>query len=101
MFYVNLDEKTWHQTKSKLEEKRIRYYSYARNRTVYWYKYIYKKQKGVFPKLFTLFAGMYSFINYAILTILINVHPKKWTAIKAMFIGYKEAYILCKNNKKK
>lgn len=36
--YKHLDAKAGHITRSRLEDKKIRYYSIARNRTIYWYK---------------------------------------------------------------
>lgn len=96
VFYKNLDEKTGHKTKTKLEEKRIRCYSIARNRTIYWYKYIYTKQNNLSNKLLTLLAGTYSFINYFLYTSLINISPKNWSVISAMIIGFNEAYKVCK-----
>lgn len=92
--YKHLDAQAGHVTRSRLENKRIRYYSIARNRTVYWYKFIWKYADGIKEKTRALLGGAYGTLNYAVFTMLINCHPKYWNAIKALFLGYKDAVTL-------
>ena len=89
--YRHLDAQAGHTTKSKLESKRIRYYSIARNRTVYWYRFIWKYADGFTMRIKALMGGIYGIFNYALLTFIINCHPKYWSAIGALFMGYKDA----------
>lgn len=90
--YKHLDAKVGHQFKSSLEDKKIRYYSIARNRTIYWYKFIYQNSSSCIDKLGALMGGIYGLGNYAIYTTIINLLPKHWVAIKYLFLGYKEAW---------
>ena len=100
--YKHLDAQAGHITRSKLESKRIRYYSIARNRTVYWYKFIWCYADGIIKKMSALLGGAYGTLNYTVLTMILNCHPKYWSAIKALFMGYVDAVkciretILCK-----
>lgn len=89
--YKHLDAKAGHITRSKLDDKKIRYYSIARNRTIYWYKFIWKYAEGSSAKLKALAGGLYGTLNYSVFTILINCHPKYWSAINALLLGYKDA----------
>lgn len=97
--YKHLDAGAGHRTRSKLEDKSLRYFSIARNRTVYWYRFIYRYQTSWFNKLRALFWGMYSFVNWTTWTILINCHPKYYKSLKYMFLGYKEAFALIRSTK--
>lgn len=98
--FKHLDAKAGHHTKSKLEKKSIRYYSIARNRSIYWYKFIWKYSEGITEKCKSLFGGLYGFLNYTMLSITVSCRPKYWDSIKALFMGYKDAYFFIKNNLK-
>ena len=94
--YIHLDAGAGHRTKDKLHEKSVRYFSIARNRMVYWYRFIYRHQTTWYNKIRALFWGLYSFNNYTIYTVLINLHPKYIKSLKYLFLGYKEAFQLIK-----
>jgi len=96
--YKHLDAGAGHRTNNKLQQKSVRYFSIARNRTVYWYRFIYKYQDKWYNKLRALFWGSYSFNNYTIYTIIINLHPKYIKSLKYLFLGYKEAFRLIKES---
>lgn len=98
--YKHLDAGAGHRTRSKLEDKSLRYFSIARNRTVYWYRFIYLYQTSRIDKLRALFWGLYSFINWTTWTILINCHPKYYKSIKYLCLGYKEAFALMRTTQK-
>lgn len=97
--YVHLDASVGRPSKSKLQEKTIRYYSVSRNRTIFWYKFIWKQKRTMMSKAKALFGGMYGTINYTVYNLLINCSPKYWPAIKAMFIGYYDAIKYIKSHK--
>ncbi len=97
--YKHLDAGAGHRTRSKLEDKSLRYFSMARNRTVYWYRFIYRYQTSRINKLRALLWGGYSFVNWTIWTMLINCHPKYCKSLKHMFLGYKEAVLLIRSTK--
>ena len=67
--YKHLDAGAGHRTKDKLQEKSLRNFSMARNRTVYRYRFIYRYQTTWYNKMRALFWGIYSFVNYTLLTI--------------------------------
>ena len=90
--YRHLDAKAGHITKTRLEDKRTRYYSIARNRTIYWHRCIWGLSTTCWQKVRALMGGLYSFTNYNLFTIAINLHPKYWPAINALFLGYKDAF---------
>lgn len=96
--YTHLDAGAGRVSKDKVHEKSIRYFAYARNRTVYWYRFIYRYQTTWYNKLRALFWGLYSFNNYTIYTIIINLHPKYMKSLKYLFKGYKEAFQLIKES---
>ena len=96
--YRHLDAKAGHITRTRLEDKRIRYYSTARNRSIYWYKFIWKYSEGFAEKCQSLMGGIYGFFNYNLFTIVINCNPMYWGAIKALFMGYKDAYLVIKHD---
>ena len=98
--YRHLDAGAGHQTKTKLQDKSIRYFSIARNRTVYWYRFIYLYQTSRRDKMRALFWGLYSFINWTTLTIVINCNPHYYKALKYLFSGYKEAFALIRATKR-
>lgn len=93
--YIHLDAGAGRKAKSKLEAKRIRLYSIARNRTIFWHKHIWSNRRTSH----TLLGGIYGMVNYAIYNILINADPKYWPAIGAMIQGYREAFHYIKQNK--
>lgn len=95
--YTHLDAKVGHITRTKLEDKCIRYYTIGRNRTIYWYKCIYLPNKTFWKRLCIVICGLYAFINYNLWTISININPKNWKAIKDLVRGYKDAYRFCKS----
>ncbi|MBQ8957240.1 MAG: glycosyltransferase family 2 protein [Bacteroidales bacterium] len=89
--YRHLNAQAGHIARTRLEDKRIRYYSIARNRSVYWYKFIWKYSDGFAEKLMALVGGIYGFFNYTLFTVAINCYPKYWKAIGALFLGYRDA----------
>lgn len=89
--YQHLDAGVGRKATNKIEAKKIRYFSIARNRTIYWYKYIYTTAPTLGKKLLALLGGLYGLTNYAVLTILINLRPKHILSLSALFKGYKEA----------
>lgn len=91
--YKHLDAGVGRKAHNPIEAKQIRYFSIARNRTIYWYKYIYSTSKGFWDKCCAIFGGTYGLTNYALLTILVNLRPKHVKALAALFKGYKEAFM--------
>lgn len=89
--YMNLDAGAGHRTTDEIKKRSIRYFSFARNRTVYWYRYIFKYQTTWYDKLKALFWGGYAVVNYTAFTILVNCRPRYYKSIKYLFKGYKEA----------
>lgn len=89
--YVHLDAGAGRPAKSKLEAKRIRLYTISRNRTIFWKKYLLKPAPTFTRKTRVFLGGYCAFFNYAIYNMVVNVNPKNWKAIVAMFKGYKEA----------
>ena len=86
--YTHLDAGAGRQSNDKLTAKRIRLYSIARNRTIFWRRYIWPNRRG----LFTLIGGAYGIVNYAIFNIVANISPKNWPAVGALLQGYREAF---------
>ena len=99
--YQHLDAGVGRKATNKIEAKKIRYFSIARNRTIYWYKYLYTTAPTFGKKIMALFGGLYGLTNYAILTIFINLKPKCIRSLSALFKGYKEAleYIFSVNKR--
>jgi hypothetical protein len=95
--YKHLDAGVGRKAKNPIEAKKIRYFSIARNRTIYWYKYIYSTSIGFGKKFCAVLGGVYGLTNYALLTILINLRPKYITSLPALFKGYKEAFLYIRN----
>ncbi len=91
--YVHLDAGAGRPAKSKLDAKRIRLYTISRNRTIFWKKYLLKPAPTFSRKMRVFLGGCCAFFNYAIYNIVVNVYPKYWKAISAMFKGYKEAVL--------
>ena len=96
--YKHLDAAVGRKTSNPIEAKQIRYFSMARNRTIYWYKYIYSPAKGIWKKCCAILGGVYGLTNYALWTIVINLRPKHYKALPALFKGYREAFLyICQN----
>lgn len=89
--YIHLDAAAGRQAKSKVEQKRIRYYTIARNRTVFWYRFLFQPSNSFFRKLHVVLGGLYAFINYTLYSTIINLRPTYWTCISALFKGYTDA----------
>ena len=90
--YTHLDATAGRPDKTLLDSKLTRYYSVAKNRTIFWYKFIYKQKQGFFEKAEALVCGIYGGLNFALWNIAICCKPKYWKAIKAMGTGYREAF---------
>ena len=86
--YTHLDAAAGRPAKSKLEAKRIRLYTIARNRTLFWLLHIWPSRH----KVRTLLGGIYALVNYTLYNLIINLHPKYWSAISALFAGYHDAF---------
>lgn len=87
-FFIHLDAAAGRPAKKPIEARRIRLYTIARNRTIFWRKLIYGRHRS----LKNLLGGWYGIINYGIYNILINLHPKRWPAIAALLRGYADAF---------
>ena len=91
--YRHLDAGAGRKAKNKLEAKTIRYYTVARNRTIFWHRFLWLPSSHMpIRRLKVLVGGVYAIVNYSLLTIIINAHPKYWRALSAMFKGYSEAF---------
>lgn len=86
--YTHLDAGAGRPAKSKLEAKRIRLYTIARNRTLFWLLHIWPSRH----KVRTLLGGIYALVNYTLYNLIINLHPKYWPAISALIAGYRDAF---------
>lgn len=86
--YLHLDAAAGRSAIDKLTAKRIRLYTIAKNRTIFWYRYIWSNNRS----LKTLCGGWYGILNYSIYNLIANIHPKYWPAIAAMFKGYGDAF---------
>lgn len=86
--YTHLDAAAGRPAMDKLEAKRIRLYTIAKNRTVFWHRHIWSNRRTIK----TFFGGWYGIINYALYNLIANINPKYWPAITAMFKGYGDAY---------
>ena len=88
--YKHLDAGAGRIAHSKVEEKRIRYYTVAKNRTIFWKKFIWDYTSTI-KKPFVLICGLYGMINYFMFSVLVSAYPKMWSAIQALCEGYKHA----------
>ena len=86
--YTHLDAGAGRPAKSKLEAKRIRLYTIARNRTLFWLLHIWPSRH----KVRTLLGGIYALVNYTSYNLIINLHPQYWPSISALFAGYRDAF---------
>lgn len=90
--YTHLDAGAGRKAMSKLESKRIRLYSIARNRTIFWHKYLLQKPHKDYSHTRIILAGFFSRLHYRLYNYAINIFPKYWPAIKAMEKGYSDAW---------
>lgn len=95
--YLHLDSGAGRVAKSRLEEKRIRYFTIARNRTIFWYRFLFQTSMTMPRRVIVIFGGLYAFVNYTAYTTIINLHPKYWKAISALWKGYREAFDIIKS----
>lgn len=86
--YMHLDAAAGRPAHDRLMTKRIRLYTIARNRTIFWHKHIWSNHRT----LNNLAGGIYGMVNYALYNLLINLYPKYWPAIGAMWQGYRDAF---------
>ena len=86
--FIHLDAAAGRPALDKLTAKRIRLYTIARNRTIFWHRHIWSNHHS----FKTLCGGWYGIVNYAIYNLVANINPKYWPAITAMFAGYRDAY---------
>ena len=91
--YIHLDAAAGRQAKTRIESKRIRLYTIARNRTIFWYRHIWSNKRSL--RNFT--GGIYGIINYALYNIVVNLYPKYWSAIGALLKGYSDAFRFIRN----
>lgn len=87
--FLHLDAASGRSAKNILAKKRIRLYSISRNRTIFWYRFIWSNQRS----MRSLIGGIYGMVNYAIYSTLINLYPKYWPAIRALWQGYWDAFL--------
>lgn len=90
--YTHLDAAAGRPAKRKLEEKIIRYYSVARNRTIFWYRFLWLSAFTMPRKLSVLAGGLYGTIMYTIWSVAISLNPKYWKSIAALFRGYYDGF---------
>lgn len=95
--YKHLDAAAGRSAKNNLEAKRIRNYSRARNRTVFWYRFLFQTSDSIQRRIMVVIGGLYAFINTLIFNLVVNIHPKNWPVISALFQGYKEAFSIIKH----
>ena len=84
--YCHLDAASGRKAKSKLEERRIRYYTDRRNRYIFWRKYIMSGGTPIHTFL-SFLAWSFSTFGYILYTTMINLNPSYWPALKAMRLG--------------
>ena len=96
--FNHLDAAVGRPAKDRLEAKRIRVFYIARNRTVFWFRYLYQTSDGILRRIKVILGGIYAFVNYTLYNVLANILPKNWPVISALFIGYKEAFTIMRNN---
>ena len=86
--FTHLDAAAGRPAKDYLTAKRIRLYTISRNRTIFWHRHIWSNRRN----LHNLAGGIYGMVNYALYNLLINLYPKYWPAIGAMWQGYRDAF---------
>jgi len=92
--YRHLDAAAGRRAKGKLHARQIRLYSIARNRTIFWYKFLWLRSETLGRRIQVLFGGIYAFVNYTFYNLLVNLYPPYWKAISAMWRGYRDAMII-------
>lgn len=92
--FLHLDAAAGRPAQDRLTAKRIRLYTIARNRTIFWHKHIWSNHRS----LHNLCGGIYGMVNYALYSTLINLHPKSWPAINALYQGYQDAFKFIRNS---
>lgn len=85
--FLHLDAAVGRPANDRLTQKRIRIYTIAKNRTIFWHKHIWSNHRSVG----TFVGGWYGIVNYAIYNLVANINPKHWPAITAMCKGYGDA----------
>lgn len=93
--FVHLDAAAGRPAPDRLTAKRNRLYSIARNRTIFWHRHIWSNHRN----FHYLAGGLYGIVNYAIYNTLINLYPKTWPAIGALYQGYRDAFRFIRNTK--
>jgi len=86
--FKHLDAAAGRPAKDKLTAKRIRLYTISKNRTIFWHRHIWSNRRS----LRNLAGGIYGIVNYAFYNLVINIYPKYWPAIGAMWEGYRDAF---------
>ena len=86
--FIHLDAAAGRPAKDQLTIKRIRLYTIAKNRTIFWHRHIWSNHK----RLRTLIGGLYALNNYSLYNIIVNILPKNWPVVAAMFEGYRDAF---------
>ena len=97
--YSHLDAAVGRQTNTKTEQKRIRYYTLARNRTVFWFRFLLQPSSSFGRKVCVVLGGLYAIVNYTLYTLVINLLPAYWKSIPALFKGYSDAFMTVKELK--
>ena len=92
--FEHLDAASGRPAPNPLSAKRNRLYLIARNRTVFWYRHIWSDCH----KLHVLAGGIYGMVNYAIYYTIVNLYPKNWPAIGALYQGYRDAFSFIRKN---
>lgn len=90
--YTHLNAESGRQSKSKVEQKRIRYYTIARNRTIFWYRFLLKPSNSLLRSFLVILGGVYAMVNYSLYSTIINIHPVFWKCIPAIYQGYTDAF---------
>lgn len=91
--YIHLDAAAGRQAKTRIESKRIRLYTIARNRTIFWHRHIWSNKRS----FRNLAGGLYGMVNYALYNIVVNLYPKYWSAIGALLKGYSDSFRFIRN----
>lgn len=86
--FVHLDAAAGRLAPNQLTSKRIRLYTIARNRTIFWHRHIWSNHHS----LHNFIGGIYGIVNYALYSTLVNLYPKNWPAIGALYQGYRDAF---------
>ena len=90
--YTHLDAASGWTSKTNLDKKKIRYYTIARNRTVFWYRFLLQTSDTLGRKLITVAGGIYAMVNYALLSTIVSLRPGHLKCIQAVYLGYADAF---------